>query len=124
MLVQTEMERVKFVLRSYLRTRLFKVSANALFCPDQADIPQIEKFAPYILSTASIQTRLSVSELKHAENFGNLLGAQFHASVLSTLPENMRSLTEDMPNMPSMSAFCVPFSHPMLAQGDHPSHPA
>jgi hypothetical protein len=29
MLVQTEMERVKFVVRSYVRTRLFKVGGIA-----------------------------------------------------------------------------------------------
>ena len=30
MLVQTEIERVKFIVRSYVRTRLFKVNAIAI----------------------------------------------------------------------------------------------
>ncbi|KIJ19692.1 hypothetical protein PAXINDRAFT_127919, partial [Paxillus involutus ATCC 200175] len=50
MLAQTEVERVKFVVRSYLRTRLFK----------------IEKFARYIMTKPEVQQRLSESEVDHA----------------------------------------------------------
>jgi len=86
MLVQTEMERVKFVVRAYLRTRLYK----------------IEKFAPYILATPAIHPNLSAMELSHATRFGNIIASQFNAAVLGALPPNMRSLNEDIPNMPSM----------------------
>lgn len=86
MLVQTEMERVKFVVRSYLRTRLYK----------------IEKYAPYLLSTPEIQPRLSAMELAHAAKYGDLIAAQFHSAVLVNLPESMRGLTDDAPYMPSI----------------------
>ena len=33
MLVQTEVERVKFVVRSYIRTRLYKVRTSPLSSP-------------------------------------------------------------------------------------------
>ena len=49
-LAQTEVERVKFVVRSYLRTRLFK----------------IEKYARYVTTNLEVQTRLSQAELDHA----------------------------------------------------------
>jgi len=51
MLVQTEVERVKFAVRSYIRTRLYK----------------IEKFARYIVATPEVQEKLSQAELDHAK---------------------------------------------------------
>ncbi|EJD42690.1 hypothetical protein AURDEDRAFT_185875 [Auricularia subglabra TFB-10046 SS5] len=75
MLVQTEMERVKFI---------------------------IEKHAPYLLSTPEIQPRLSAMELSHAVTYGNLIAAQFHSAVLTNLPESMRGLTDDAPYTPSI----------------------
>ncbi|KAH7107140.1 hypothetical protein BKA62DRAFT_686093 [Auriculariales sp. MPI-PUGE-AT-0066] len=78
-LVQTEMERVKFIVRSYLRTRLFK----------------IEKFTPYILSSQSVQTRLSAMELAHTVKYGEIIATQFNNAVLQHLPADMRALTDE-----------------------------
>ncbi|THG97396.1 hypothetical protein EW026_g4591 [Hermanssonia centrifuga] len=50
-LVQTEVERVKFVIRSYIRTRIHK----------------IEKYAQYISATPDMHERLSQGELEHAQ---------------------------------------------------------
>ncbi|KAF9505965.1 hypothetical protein BS47DRAFT_1305914 [Hydnum rufescens UP504] len=78
-LIQTEAERVKFLVRSYLRTRLHK----------------IEKYAAYIIQTPEMRGRLSVTELAHAQKYHALLTAHFHSSALSGLPESMRSLDDD-----------------------------
>ena len=87
MLVQTEIERVKFVIRSYMRTRLHKVrvylrshsSLNSLvsLCggciggeiDTNNDPPQIEKYAKHINMTESLQQRLSKAELEHSETY-------------------------------------------------------
>ena len=86
MLVQTEIERVKFVIRSYMRTRLHKVRvySHSHFSFDSLgplygqciggkidgtnnNPPQIEKYAKHINMTESLQQRLSKAELEHAE---------------------------------------------------------
>lgn len=51
MLVQTEMERVKFLIRAYVRCRIHKV----------------EKYAQYILGNIQVQAMLSELELGHAK---------------------------------------------------------
>jgi len=86
MLVQTEVERIKFVLRSYLRSRLEK----------------IEKYTPFILATPEIQRNLSELEQNYVQRFGDLVGSHFQVSTLSGLPPHMRSLADENPNMPSM----------------------
>ncbi|KAI9463881.1 hypothetical protein HD554DRAFT_2026853 [Boletus coccyginus] len=86
MLAQTEVERVKFVLRSYLRTRLFK----------------IEKFARYIMTNLEIQQRLSENEVDHARRFARLTDQHFYVSVLQGLPENQQTLDDKTPFLPPM----------------------
>ncbi|KAM5540040.1 hypothetical protein V8D89_006180 [Ganoderma adspersum] len=86
MLVQTEIERVKFVVRSYIRTRLHK----------------IEKYARYISSTPDMHERLSRAELEHANRYSRLVEYHFKQSVLQSLPEQQRSLEEDIVFMPPM----------------------
>ncbi|KIM30465.1 hypothetical protein M408DRAFT_7549 [Serendipita vermifera MAFF 305830] len=86
MLVQTEVERVKFVLRSYLRSRLNK----------------IEKYTPFILATPEVQRNLSELEQNYVQRFGDLMGSHFKVSTLNNLPAHMHSLAEENPNMPSM----------------------
>lgn len=50
MLLQTEIERIKYLLKSYLRTRLFK----------------IEKFSLYLLRQENVGDILSANELEYA----------------------------------------------------------
>ncbi|KDQ07792.1 hypothetical protein BOTBODRAFT_647737 [Botryobasidium botryosum FD-172 SS1] len=85
-LVQTEMERVKFLIRSYLRVRIHK----------------IEKYAGYIMREPGVQVKLSSGELTHAQKYYDLISKYFHSSALEGLPENMRSLDEQLPNGRSM----------------------
>ncbi|KAI0665567.1 GINS complex Sld5 component [Trametes maxima] len=88
MLVQTEVERVKFVIRSYIRTRLHK----------------IEKYARHISVTPEMHGKLSKAELVHARRYGRLVEYHFDQSVLQSLPEQQRSLDEEMAFMPPMIA--------------------
>ncbi|KAL7414976.1 hypothetical protein BDY24DRAFT_338614 [Mrakia frigida] len=78
MLVQTEIERVKFLIRAYLRTRLSK----------------IERFAQHISSTPAMHYLLSPLELSHAKRYNALLIAHYKSSVLNSLPPSLHSLTE------------------------------
>jgi len=86
MLVQMETERIKFVLRSYLRTRLNK----------------IEQYTPYILATPEVQVNLSELEQNHVQQYGQLVAEHFMVSTLNQLPAHMQSLADENPNMPSM----------------------
>ncbi|OZJ04224.1 hypothetical protein BZG36_02965 [Bifiguratus adelaidae] len=82
MLYQTEMERIKFVIRSYLRTRLYK----------------IEKFAVYFLSTPEYKSRLSPAEIEYAEKYKALLEHHFHTTFLQQLPVKQQSLNDESEN--------------------------
>ncbi|KAF9802961.1 hypothetical protein IEO21_09779 [Rhodonia placenta] len=86
MLVQTEAERVKFVVRSYIRTRLHK----------------IEKYARWISATPESHEKLSKAELDHARRYARLLEYHLTQSVLQSLPPEQRSLTDSVPFMPPM----------------------
>jgi len=86
MLAQTEIERVKFVVRSYVRTRLSK----------------IEDYARWILLNPSLHEKLSETELKHAQSYADLLTTHFGESVLKALPEQQQSLNDKPTFMPPM----------------------
>ncbi|GMK53718.1 hypothetical protein CspeluHIS016_0103040 [Cutaneotrichosporon spelunceum] len=77
-LVQTEMERGKWLIRSYVRARLHK----------------IEKFAQYITATPELHSRLSGAELSHARRYAVLVGQHYSRSVLDSLPDWLRRLDE------------------------------
>ncbi|KAI0804574.1 GINS complex Sld5 component [Irpex lacteus] len=95
MLVQTEIERVKFVIRSYMRTRLHK----------------IEKYAKHISMTEDLHRRLSKGELEHAETYSKLVDTHFTNAVLQSLPHGQQQVVEEeMPFIPS------PISRPDLTR--------
>ncbi|KAH8827254.1 hypothetical protein DL96DRAFT_1606033 [Flagelloscypha sp. PMI_526] len=77
-LVQIEIERVKFVVRSYVRTRLYK----------------IEKYARHLLQNEQLQTRLSEAERDYASRHANLTDRHFFSSVLQSLPEAQATLDD------------------------------
>ena len=74
MLAQTEIERVKFVVRSYVRTRLSKVLnlSTIRYKRSMTDSRQIEDYARWILSNPPLQERLSETELSHAQRCAKL----------------------------------------------------
>ncbi|KAG8740950.1 GINS complex subunit [Ceratobasidium sp. 414] len=80
--VQLDMERMKFQIRSYVRTRLYK----------------IEKYASHIMANPELQSRMSVLEQNHAISYKKLFGDHMHRTVLDNLPEHLRSLSETFPD--------------------------
>ncbi|KAF7986743.1 hypothetical protein HWV62_20312 [Athelia sp. TMB] len=87
MLVQTEIERVKFIVRSYVRTRLFK----------------IEKYARFITMNEELQVRMTATEQEHARRHADLTDEHFFNSVLQSLPPPQRALDEEGTYQPNMS---------------------
>eukprot|EP00041_Stephanoeca_diplocostata_P030029 m.898933 g.898933 ORF g.898933 m.898933 type:complete len:217 (-) comp23676_c0_seq8:3468-4118(-) len=73
---QVEISRIKFLLRSYLRTRLRK----------------IEDHATYILKDDALQSRLSSHELRYANDYRKLIAAHMQNSCLSQIPDKFRAL--------------------------------
>lgn len=70
---------------------------------------QIEKYARHIISSPSIQTRLTAAERDHASRHADLSDRHFSFSVLQSLPEPQRHLDDEVPYyMPSMGACNVP----------------
>ncbi|KAG0315095.1 GINS complex subunit [Linnemannia gamsii] len=76
-LYQTELERVKFILRSYLRTRISK----------------IERFCAFVLQDAATRKRLSRAELHYAEKATR---QHYQNSFLSSLPQSLQSQDADV----------------------------
>jgi GINS complex subunit 4 len=66
MLAQTEVERVKFVVRSYIRTRLYKVGFLQPVQNLANECLKIEKYARYITANADVQTQITTAEREHA----------------------------------------------------------
>ncbi|PKI85000.1 GINS complex subunit [Malassezia vespertilionis] len=80
-LVQLDVERAKWLLRSYLRSRLVK----------------IEKYAAYIMEHRTEQARLSDVELGYAKRYHQLMHDHYTNAVLQFLPETMRSMQDAVP---------------------------
>lgn len=55
---------------------------------------QIEKYAHHIAQTEAVHERLSGAEVQHAQRYTELLHAHYQHSVLDSLPEGLRSMTE------------------------------
>ena len=76
-LYQREINRVIYMLKSYLRTRLLKITRHAKF----------------ILSQPELQARLSEAEAELiAQPYANLVENHLNRSFLNNLPKQMRSL--------------------------------
>jgi len=121
MLVQTEVERVKFIVRSYVRTRLFKVGQYNIH---KAHKPvtnliarlknspglscRILKFRlASLLQNELTPAGLIISHLKTCCSYvlkrhANLTDKHFHFSVLQSLPETQSHLDDTPIFMPPM----------------------
>jgi len=93
-LYEMEAERIKYVIRCYLRTRIAK----------------IEKHFLYILQNEEIYSKLSEQELTYAQKYCDTVQSHLDKTVLHSLPENLRSLTEqtadfDMIPKPNLDEF-------------------
>jgi len=78
MLCQQEMDRVKFIIKNYLRTRLHK----------------IEKYANYIYQNPVYYDRLSDKEIEFCEQYKELVDAHLLKSSLETAPSFLQKLNE------------------------------
>ncbi|ORX54779.1 GINS complex, Sld5 component [Piromyces finnis] len=79
MLCQQEMDRVKFILKNYLRTRLNK----------------IEKYANYIYQNPTYYERLSDKEITYCEQYKELVDSHLLKSSLETAPAFLQNLNEN-----------------------------
>ncbi|KAL9040114.1 MAG: hypothetical protein Q9180_002112, partial [Flavoplaca navasiana] len=77
-IIQTELERFKFLVRSFLRTRMAK----------------IDKYALYMLRTPTQTARLSASELQYANTHQTLLEAHYRSSFLAQFPTSLQRLDD------------------------------
>ncbi|KAI4192505.1 MAG: hypothetical protein LQ346_004277 [Caloplaca aetnensis] len=77
-IIQTELERFKFLVRSFLRTRIAK----------------IDKYALYLLTKPAQSARLSPSELQYASSHQALLEAHYRSSFLSQFPVSLQRLDD------------------------------
>lgn len=78
LVLQMEMDRVRYVLTSYLRTRLKKIEKHTLF----------------VLSDDRTRERLSDHEETFAKSFMKLLEKHLNNSFLSHIPDKFRGLDE------------------------------
>lgn len=79
-----DLDRAKFLLRSYLRVRLHKLEAHVMHAV-------LEK---------RIFNRLSKAEQDYALEYVNIVEAHMKRSVLDALPSNYRSLLQQMEEQP------------------------
>ncbi|KAI9785087.1 MAG: GINS complex subunit [Candelina submexicana] len=77
-IIQTELERIKFLVRSFLRARLAKIDRHAL----------------YILTNPSQRSRLSTSEQSYLTAHQSLLSNHYHVSFLSNFPTQLQRLDD------------------------------
>ncbi|KAL8808500.1 MAG: hypothetical protein Q9182_000051 [Xanthomendoza sp. 2 TL-2023] len=77
-IIQTELERFKFLVRSFVRTRIAKIDKHAL----------------YMLSNPSQTARLSASELQYVNSHQTLLEAHYRSSFLSEFPSSLQRLDD------------------------------
>lgn len=76
--IQTELERYKYLVRSYLRARISKIDRHTL----------------HYLSTDNLRSRLSEMELAYATRHQALLHNHYLSSFLSSFPPQLQNLND------------------------------
>ncbi|KAL6869780.1 GINS complex subunit [Amphichorda felina] len=76
--IQTELERYKFLVRSYLRARIAKIDKHAL----------------HYLSSQELRGRLSSTELAYATRHQALLHNHYLSSFLGSFPQQLQNLND------------------------------
>lgn len=94
--IQTELERFKYLVRSYLRARIAKVRAPPLPPPGPVahGPPQIDKHTLHYLSSAPLRARLSPTELAYATRHQALLHNHYLSSFLAAFPPQLQHLND------------------------------
>ncbi|KAK5990641.1 DNA replication complex GINS protein SLD5 [Cladobotryum mycophilum] len=86
--IQTELERYKFLVRSYLRTRIAKIDKHTL----------------HYLSSQELRQRLSSTELAYATRHQALLHNHYLSSFLSSFPQQLQNLNDTAGNISMVDA--------------------
>ena len=86
--LQTELERYKFLVRSYLRARIAKIDRHTL----------------HYLSTPALRARLSPTELAYATRHQALLHNHYLSSFLSSFPASLQNLNDTAGNISMIDA--------------------
>lgn len=87
-----ELTRLKYMLRSYLRVRLFK----------------IEKYVMHCIESEEVRNRLSSLEQSYAYDYVRLIGTHLKTHVTSKLPEAFSSVTKQASAHPENDMVPVP----------------
>ncbi|KTW28789.1 hypothetical protein T552_01419 [Pneumocystis carinii B80] len=77
-LIQTEIERIKYIIRSYLQTRIYK----------------LDKYGIYILQTPECLARLSSIEIEYLKKHQDILMNYYTSAVLKHLPKKLQRLDD------------------------------
>ncbi|KAI0387256.1 GINS complex, Sld5 component [Hypomontagnella monticulosa] len=86
--IQTELERYKYLVRSYLRARIAKIDKHTL----------------HYLSSATLRARLSQPELAYATRHQALLHNHYLSSFLSSFPQPLQNLNDTAGNISMIDA--------------------
>ncbi|CEF72420.1 GINS complex subunit [Fusarium graminearum] len=81
--IQTELERYKFLMRSFLRARLAKIDKHTL----------------HYLSSQELRDRLSPTELSYATKHQALLHNHYLSSFLASFPQQLQNLNDTAGNI-------------------------
>lgn len=111
-IIQMDLERARYLVRTYLRTRLAK----------------IDRFGLAILAKATLRIRLSAYELTYCRRHQALLTQHYRSCFLSTLPETLQRLDDtaaglkmiEEPNLDSavFARVCKPINQQLVLEGD------
>lgn len=93
-ILQTEMERCKFLVRSLLRSRLAKVRKWARDVSSKSDHALQIDSHPLYYSTGEPSTRLSKSENQYLNAHQTLMSSHYAASFLAQFPVQLRKLDD------------------------------
>ncbi|KAM3428576.1 hypothetical protein MY4824_008724 [Beauveria thailandica] len=113
--IQTELERYKFLVRSHLRARIAKVNTRPVHPPpfqntiQLSNWPgppelQIDKHTLHYLSTEELRGRLSSTELAYATRHQALLHNHYLSSFLGSFPEKLQNLNDTAGNISMVDA--------------------
>ncbi|KAH7328993.1 hypothetical protein B0I35DRAFT_486995 [Stachybotrys elegans] len=86
--IQTELERYKFLVRSYLRARIAKIDKHTL----------------HYLSSEQLRERLSPTELAYATRHQALLHNHYLSSFLGSFPPQLQNLNDTAGNVSMIDA--------------------
>ncbi|KAI5361997.1 Putative DNA replication complex GINS protein SLD5 [Septoria linicola] len=82
-ILQTELERMKFLVRSYLRARIAKIDTFPIHYRSQ-----------FLQTEADDQPLLSTLEAQYLEAHQSLLAQHYHASFLSLFPQGLQRMDD------------------------------